>query len=81
MSSVPSPTLKALTLLFAPVIALPLANACWRVRPEVAKTVQVAAAAVRTQGALAPDAARVAAYTRVKSRAAAAATGALRVAN
>jgi sugar (pentulose or hexulose) kinase len=39
------------------------------------------AAAVRTQGALAPDAARVAAYTRVKSRAAAAATGALRVAN
>jgi len=39
------------------------------------------AAAVRTQGAVAPDASRVAAYTRVKARAAAAAKGALRVAN
>jgi len=37
------------------------------------------AAAVRTQGALEPDATRVAAYTRVKSRAAAAAKGALHV--
>jgi L-ribulokinase len=36
-------------------------------------------AAVRTQGALEPDPARVTAYTRVKARAAAAAKGALRV--
>jgi len=37
------------------------------------------AAAIRTRDALEPDPARVAAYTRVKSRAAAAAKGALRV--
>jgi xylulokinase len=37
------------------------------------------AAAVRTQGALEPDESRVAAYTRVKARAAAAAKGALHV--